>query len=203
MITGKNFIKVLGDLTGWPAADLRTRLRHLVEAEAIPKGKGGRSGAGAVAIAPKDAAMILLSLAAPEKKTAPEYARRLATFRGEHGQPLINAVIFGLTWEPGHDFVERVRLPAMLGGWDNEAVVDWTVMDEHGLVTERYHERTPRKQKKVKRSSARPAKKLAPGRLRRIERKGFAYVSVDVRLAGELLVDLGQMFRDDASEGNV
>ncbi len=202
MITGKNFMKVLGDLTGWPASDLRTRLRHLVEAEAIPKGKGGRSGAGAVAIAPKDAAMILLSLAAPEKKTAPEYARRLATFRGEQGQPLIDAVIFGLTWEPGHDFVHQVRLPTMLGGWDNEAVVDWTVMDEHGLVTERYHEIKRRKQKKAK-SRGRPAKKLAPGRLRRIKRTGFTYVSVEVRLAGELLVDLGQMFRDDASEGNV
>lgn len=149
MVTSKQFIPILEDITGIPGSDLRSRRRSLIEAGAIAAGKPGRSGVGAPPITKYDAAMYLLSLAAPESRHAGTYALRLAAIGGG----LFNAIVYGIT--PANapagqnrysapPSLTEIVLPTAIGDYNLKATLKFNGLDDCDYVeTGRGDERPP------------------------------------------------------------
>ena len=71
MVTIAQATKELAEIAHWPVTDLLHRRRWLTQAGILPKGKGGRSGAGAVQATSEHLAYLLLSLVPPVAKSSP------------------------------------------------------------------------------------------------------------------------------------
>ncbi len=78
-MTHAQFARWLASNSCWPFRDIKARNRWLKFSGILPKGRPGRGGVGAVGTTPESAATLLLGMAAPIAKLAPDAVRR---FRG-------------------------------------------------------------------------------------------------------------------------
>jgi hypothetical protein len=202
VVTSRQVVKKLAQVTGWPETDLRTRVRWLIEHQVLPKGKGGRSGAGAALLGQEHLASILLSMAAPEAKAAPDYCRRLAQFRAEDGQTILQAVLFGMNMrepEDGDLYLYQVRLPNLVGDWIGMATADWTVVgNETSLTTKQYLD-MPSVKKKIRR--ARKGNDNARAQSKSGKLSGPPLLGLDLRIDSRLMIMLGLMLEQDKQSG--
>ena len=87
MVATRAVLETLGD-----SSEVRTRMRFLTEQGAIPKGKGGRDGAGAASLTPRHVALCVLGMASPEAQSVAQYARELAGLLGTNGLTLADTL---------------------------------------------------------------------------------------------------------------
>ncbi len=199
MVTGKDVIVEFQALTGWSGSNLRTRLRWLTTAEVTPKGKGGRSGAGAAEFAVDDVAMLLLGLAAKEAKDAPDSAVKLAAALGPKNQTLLDTLTAALTMDL-HDtkaFIHSLTLPIgiehNLLSFDAPATVEWIGTDIEGVLVKQYFctqgpptSASKKVKKKVKRGNA--AESLPSDDTNAVDMPRFSHL---VRFQGSIIRLLG------------
>lgn len=84
MATVAQAVKAIAKATKWSETDLRHRARWLIEDGLLPKGKGGYGGAGAAEVTTKDLVTLLLSLAVPVAKAAPDHIETFRNLRSEY-----------------------------------------------------------------------------------------------------------------------
>ncbi len=115
-------------------SEARTVVRWMAASGVIPKSAPGRDGAGRADLTRRDVAMIVLGMAAPVARRAPEYARELAQLIGlDDWRTLVDIIADGMA---DHErlTVSEVWLPSYEGGARSAKVV--LITDEG--VKERY-----------------------------------------------------------------
>ena len=100
MATVAQAVKAIAKATKWPETDLKHRARWLIEAGLLPKGRGGYGGAGAAEVTIKDLVTLILSMAVPVAKAAPDH---IATFRN------LRAEYEGKFWRLEDALVDRIE----------------------------------------------------------------------------------------------
>lgn len=134
MVTSTDIAKILVAASGKPKAeaDMRSRLR-VMTGVSIPKGKGGKFGAGAAPLSSTDGLLMILGMASDQAKDAGEHALELAIFRGPRGLLLgaledAAAAMIEHNFKPFDGMLLSVRLPRMAGGQER-AEVEWLGQD--------------------------------------------------------------------------
>ena len=148
MVKGKEVIKIIEDRTGRSGSDLRTRFRWLTQAEVTPKGTAGRDGVGAVDWEAKDVALFLLGLASKDAKDAPDYALKLARFRGtklsDHPEHGTGTLLGDLTEILRTDIATTralpvsITLPMDVPPYNGQAEIEWKFEEDDEPVTQKY-----------------------------------------------------------------
>ena len=90
MITSADVLKVVGVPRYEKASSARSRLRWLIEAELVPKGTGGYSGAGRAVFRRRDALMVLLSFGSADIRQVPEYVMAVSEHINKSRVTLLN-----------------------------------------------------------------------------------------------------------------
>lgn len=104
-------ISVLGS-----TSEARTVARWMAASEVVPNSAAGRDGVGRADLSRRDVAMIVLGMAAPVARRAPEYASELAQLVGDgDGRTLVDVLADALS---DHEQlkVSNVWLPSYEGG---------------------------------------------------------------------------------------
>lgn len=97
MATVARAVRLISQATKWSETDLRHRARWLVEDGELPKGKGGYGGAGAAEVTIKDLVTLILSMAVPVAKAAPDHIETFRNLRGEDEIGKIRRLEYALT----------------------------------------------------------------------------------------------------------
>ena len=97
MATVAQSVKAIAKATKWSETDLKHRARWLIEDGWLPKGKGGYGGAGAAEVTIKDLVTLILSMAVPAAKAAPDHIETFRNLRGEDEKGKIRRLEYALT----------------------------------------------------------------------------------------------------------
>ena len=97
MATVARAVGRISEATKWSETDLRHRARWLIEAGLLPKGKGGYGGAGAAEVTIKDLVTLILGMAVPVAKAAPDHIETFRNLRGEDEKGKIRRLEYALT----------------------------------------------------------------------------------------------------------
>lgn len=97
MATVARAVRLISEATKWSETDLKHRARWLIEAGLLPKGRGGYGGAGAAEVTIKDLVTLVLGMAVPAAKAAPDHIETFRNLRGEDEIGKLRRLEYALT----------------------------------------------------------------------------------------------------------
>ena len=196
MITSADVLKVVGVPRYEKASTARSRLRWLIEAEVVPKGTGGYSGAGRAEFTRRDALMVLLSFGSADIRGVPEYVMAVSEHVNDSRVTLLNWLERALSefGEPGENMsspdVFEIKLPPAPEG----TVV---IIERAGAL--KSHER---KDYNVKESVVWFCPRTRKGA--RVQREGLdANMSRPLIIEPDALWEIEKLFREDEAGAEV